>query len=57
MSGMLMTSCIRGVGPFWRNSCAQQAVLSASWKQHGVQCREACVLGGALPHTIHGVLA
>jgi hypothetical protein len=28
--GMLITQCIRGLGPFWRNTYAQYVVRSAS---------------------------
>jgi hypothetical protein len=40
---------IRGLGRFWQNAHAQYAVRFASSHQHGVQCREARVLDGALP--------
>jgi len=47
MLGMLITLCIRVLGPFFRHSFAHDSVHSESTKQYGVQFTETCVSGGS----------
>jgi hypothetical protein len=49
MLGILTTSCIRTLRPFWRNSHAQYSVYREDGgKKHGAQRTEAFILGREL---------